>query len=248
MTSKEDTKDENRKILYTYWNELPFLKTLESLKQLTEINTGIKGFIIKYIRDGVEDEFGRMNNLCRRHAFTAKELHDAFVKKHGLKKRYSYSTFHFHVNTLVEEGFLKEVAKILEGRHYRTYYGRTAIAFSSVEDNALASEARPLIFDPIKDFIKEMNPEMDPNHISHLIDEHLELLQDFYFRIHSWMRDKYPQLYNAKVDINLFMDILAHYALFHEELAANLNSLGSLMGLDQIMKYNRYKTDDEDLK
>nr|QEE17305.1 hypothetical protein DSAG12_03138 [Candidatus Prometheoarchaeum syntrophicum] len=40
-----------------------------------------------------------------------------------------------------------------------------------------------------------MNPEIDSETIDQLVDENLLSLQDFYFNLFSWIKDKYPLLY-----------------------------------------------------
>ena len=140
MVPQNTTNEEKKKSMYTYWHKLPYFKTMDSsnLSQVEE--SEVRNFIIKYIRDGIEDKFGKTHNLSRRHAFAAKELHTAYTKTRKDQK-YSQSNFHFHIKNLVESGYLHEIAKILEGRHYNTYYGRTAIAFIGQYDNILTDTA-----------------------------------------------------------------------------------------------------------
>lgn len=239
---------EERKKLYLYWHDLPFIKSIDTMKQFIDMESGIKGFILKYIRDGVEDDFSREHNLCRRHAFTAKELNNAFKKESKLQKNYSSANFHFHLKSLIEDGFVQEIAKILEGRHYRTYYGRTAKTFSKTEDNILSSEMRDIFFDSFKNFIKEQNSDLEFSYINELVEENIRLLQDFYFRIISWIKDKYPYFYNSRTDLLLLVNIVGSYSLFHEELAENLKKIGDLIGLNQIMKYKIIETQIEEEK
>ncbi|MDF1541445.1 MAG: hypothetical protein P1Q69_21275, partial [Candidatus Thorarchaeota archaeon] len=86
MKSEKDTMDEVRKILYTYWHELDFFSEKDSTNIDQVRQSKVKWFIIKFIRDGIEDEFGRANNLSRRHAFSAKELHEAYIKSPSSEK------------------------------------------------------------------------------------------------------------------------------------------------------------------
>jgi hypothetical protein len=247
MTPKDTTVEDNRRSLYTYWDSLQFSKNVNSSNLFLVQQSVVKSFIIKYIRDGIEDEFGKLNNLSRRHAFTVNELHEAYEKK-SIDQKYSLSNFHFHIKRLVEDGYIREIAKILEGRHYQAYYGRTAITFNILYDDLLSAKMRQNIFDPMQDLIKEMNPELEIDYISQLFDENLRLLQDFYDRVRSWVKDKYPQLYKSRLDLAAFTRMVAHYSIFHEKLSDNLNKIGSLIDLDQIMNYNRYRVENEELK
>jgi hypothetical protein len=79
MKSDNATMDEARKKLYTYWHELDFFSEKESTYIGQVRQSEVKWFIIKFIRDGIADEFGKENDLPRRHAFSAKELHEAYI-------------------------------------------------------------------------------------------------------------------------------------------------------------------------
>ncbi|MHA1909710.1 MAG: hypothetical protein ACW98Y_20595, partial [Candidatus Thorarchaeota archaeon] len=240
MTAPDPATEELRKSLYTYWHELPYFKTIDTSIQTQVEESEVGSFIIKYIRDGIEDKFGNANNLLRRHAFTAKELHAAY-KKERKGQKYSQSNFHFHIKNLVESGHLKEIAKILEGRHYNTYYGRTAIAFIGQYDNILTESTVHDMWNPLKQLMKDMNPEINSDVINQLVDENLLAMQDFYFRVFSWVQDKYPLLYKSKVDLHLFITMVGHYASFHKEFAGISKKIGSLLDLDKIMSYEQYQ-------
>ncbi|MGY5874222.1 MAG: hypothetical protein RTU30_00625 [Candidatus Thorarchaeota archaeon] len=244
MTSPDSTTEEKMKSLYTYWHELPYYKTIDSTKLAQVEESEVGSFIIKYIRDGIEDKFGRANNLSRRHAFTAKELHAAY-RKRKKRQKYSQSNFHFHIKNLVESGHLKEIAKILEGRHYNTYYGRTAIAFIGQYDNILTESTVQDIWGPLRQLMKDMNPEIDSDMIDQLVDENLLSMQDFYYRIFSWVKDKYPLIYKSKVDLQIFLRVVGHYSFFHKKFAGVSKKIGSLLDLDKIMSYERYPFENE---
>ncbi|NHJ48916.1 MAG: hypothetical protein FK733_14115 [Asgard group archaeon] len=243
MTSQDSETKEKKKSLYTYWHKLPYFKTMDESNFAQVEESEVRSFIIKYIRDGIEDEFSRTNNLSRRHAFTAKELHAAYTKIKDQK--YSQSNFHFHIKSLVEDGYLKEIVKILEGRHYITYYGRTAISFIGQYDNILTATTTQDMFSPLKQLMKNMNPEIDPETIDQLVDENILSMQDFYYRLFSWVEDKYPLLYKSKIDIKKFLRIVGHYSFFHKEFGKISEKIGSLLDLDKIMNYERYPVENE---
>ena len=243
--SNQDIEAEEKKILlYTYWNTLPHFKTMESSNFSQMEESKVKSFILKYIRDGLEDDFGKKFQLSRRHAFKAKELHTAYLKKYQ-SQEYSLSNFHFHIKSLVKDGYLKEIIKLLEGRHYVAYYGRTALNFLPEYDNILTDPNIQEVFGPLKLLAKDMNPEIDSETIDQLIDENLLLIQDFYFRLFSWLKDKYPLLYKSKVDIRKLVDVIGHYAFFHNKFARSSEKIGILIGLDKIMEYERFQVEKE---
>lgn len=244
MMSENATMDEVRKTLYTYWHELGFYSEKESTNIEQVRQSEVKWFIIKFIRDGIEDEFGKEHDLTRRHAFSAKELHEAYTNSSAGEKC-SLSNFHFHVKGLVEHGYLKEVAKILEGRHYVTYYGRTSIVFADQFDDPLQSKMDQDFFDPLKRIIKDMNPDLEARYVDQLVDDNLSSIQDFYSRLFSWMKVKYTHLYKSKVDLHAFTSIVGHYAFFHKDLNKSSKEIASLIGLDKIMKYEQYGLDQE---
>ncbi len=240
MKSEKATMDEVRKILYTYWHELDFFSKKESTNIGQVRQSEVKWFIIKFIRDGIEDGFGKENNLSRRHAFSAKELHEAYINNTA-GERCSLSNFHFHIKSLVEHGYLMEVAKILEGRHYTTYYGRTSIAFIDQYDDPLQSKLDQGFFDPLKRVIKDMNPDLEFDHISQLVDNNLSAIRDFYSRLISWIEVKYAHLYKSKIDLDMLMNIVGHYSFFHKDLNKSSKEIASLLDLDKIMRYEQYE-------
>ena len=247
MDSKKNTIEVKKKSLYTYWHKLPYFITIDSSIHSQVEESEVRSFIIKYIRDGLEDEFGKKNNLDRRHAFTAKELHAAYSEKVNIQK-YSLSNFHFHIKNLVKDGYLKEVAKILEGRHYITYYGRTAIAFIGQYDNILTASITQEVFGPLKQLLKNMNPDLDTETINQLVDENILSMQDFYYRFFSWVEENYPLLYKSKVDIKNLLNIVGHFSFFHKEFGKSSEKIGSLLDLDNIMSYERYQIKKEKSK
>ena len=247
MSSKDVTIEEQKKSLYSYWRDLPYFKTMDTIIHSHVEESEVKSFIIKYIRDGIEDEFGKANNLSRRHAFTASELHKAYTEKQKGQK-YSQSNFHFHIKKLVEDGYLIEIAKLLEGRHYITYYGRTAIAFIGQYDNILTEITVQDIWDPLRQFITAMNPTTDSDTINQMVDKHILLMQDFYYRLFSWIEDKYPMLYKSKVDLKIFLTIAGHFSFYHTDFRKISEELGSLLELDKIMSYERYQLNNKNSK
>ena len=244
MPLKDIEVEEKKKLLYTYWHKLPYLKTMESANFSQVEESEVRSFIIKYIRDGLEDEFSKKFHLARRHAFTAKELHTAYSKKENSQK-YSLSNFHFHIKSLVEDGYLEEIAKILEGRHYIAYYGRTAIIFIGQYDDILTNSSAQDVFGPLRQIAKDMNPEIESETIDQLIDENLLSFQDFFFRLFSWIKEKYPLLYESKVDIKKFVEVIGYYAHFHKKFAEISDKIGALIDLDKIMEYERYNAENE---
>ncbi|MFW9926850.1 MAG: hypothetical protein ACFFDM_08795 [Candidatus Thorarchaeota archaeon] len=242
MTSEKSTMNEVRKTLYTYWHDLDYFTKMESTYIGHVRQSEIKWFIIKFIRDGIEDEFGKKNNLSRRHAFSAKELYEAYLKS-SAGERCSLSNFHFHIKDLVDHGLLREVAKILEGRHYVTYYGRTSIAFLDQYDSPLQSKIGQDFFEPLKMVIQDMNPDLEVEYINQLVDDNLASLVDFYSRFISWIEVKYPHLYKSKIDLDMFMNIVGHFSFFHKDLYKSSKKIASLIDLDKIIKYERYELD-----
>ncbi len=239
MKAEKATMDEVRKTLYTYWHELDFFTEKESTNIEQVRQSEVKWFIIKFIRDGIEDEFGKENDLSRRHAFSAKELHEAYTNS-SAGEGCSLSNFHFHIKGLVEHGYLKEVAKILEGRHYVTYYGRTSIVFADQYDDPLQSKMNQGFFDPLKRIIKDMNPDLEAGYINQLVDDNLSSIQDFYGKFFSWMKANYPHLYKSRADLDTLTRTIGHYSFFHKDLYKSSKEIASLIGLDKIMKYEQY--------
>lgn len=242
--SKEKIREEKRKLLYTYWNELQFTKIVDYASYDLLVRSEVKNFIIKYLRDGLVDDFGKEHNLSQRHAFSAKELHDAFSRQ-PKTKHYSPANFHFHIKSLLNDGFVKEVSKILEGRQYISYYGRTAITFTFNYDNHIGDIMQKAIFSPMKLLIKELNPEMESDQIEELMNSNLKNIKDYFFRVRLWMKEYYTQLYNSKLDLHIFFEMIGIYSFLHKDLFEDMSKISSLIKLDQLMKYDAEEVENE---
>ncbi|MCY3410522.1 MAG: hypothetical protein INQ03_02690 [Candidatus Heimdallarchaeota archaeon] len=228
MVSTEETPSKELEILYTYWENIPFKKKFTTNNFLQTTQSHIKSFIIKYIRDGIEDEYSINNRLPRRHAFTVKEIYEAYQKQEK-KQKYSLSNFHFHIKKLIEDGYIQEITKILHGRHYVIYYGRTAIIFNSQFDQDFSLMTSKTFYDPLKDLIKEMHPKMEIGKINSIVDDNQNLLADYYQKIEIWMQKKYPHLYSSQVDLMDFMTFAAHFALTDRKFADSLEQIATLI-------------------
>lgn len=224
----------SRTILYTYWHKLPFQKMVDAASYFRMSRSDVKSFMIKYIRDGIEDDFGISNNLQRRHAFSAKELKQAY-SSNPLAQKYSTSNFHFHIKGLVEDGFLQVVNKLLEGRHYVAYYGRSAISFTPHYDEVMSSTVSQNITGPLKLIIKERHPHVDPKSIDSIFDENIMLMKDVYAAFDKWQQAMYPQVYRSRLDLEAFTSYAAHFAGINQSMANNLATIGNLLGLSDYL-------------
>ena len=252
MTNNSKIKDkkvknviQQRKNLYNYWKDLPFSKNINNDAFFQTKESEIKSFIIKYIRDGIDDEFGKENNLSRRHAFSIREIYDAFNTQSKQKKRYSLSNFHFHFKILVQEGFLKEVEKILEGRQYQSYYGRTAITFNFFFNESVSDQVKKSIYNPIINLIKAFNPDLKNDLINKQIEKNFELLKDYFTRIILWYKTYYTECYKAKIDLQSFLDIATYFAFFQPNLYKSFENIGSFINLNKIMQFSQEEVESE---
>lgn len=236
--------DYQRKKLYTYWNELPFSKTIDKDIFFQNQRSKVKSFIIKYIRDGVEDNFSKKHHLSRRHAFSVKEIFEAY-KLSSKGEKYSVSNFHFHIKNLVTDGYLREVLKILEGRQYISYYGRTAITFNIFMNNQFSDEMKERMFAPFSNLIKQFHPDVEEGALSNLQDDNFEFLTDYFYRIRLWYKANYQAFYDARIDLLSFLDLLPYYAFFQPRFFDHLKKVGSLINLDEIMSYSHEDIDKE---
>ena len=54
-------------------------------------------------------------------------------------------------------------------------------------------------------------------------------------------KDKYPEIYESKLDLRVFTDSLAQYSMFHKKYSDVSKKIGSLLGFDNLMDYDRYE-------
>jgi hypothetical protein len=243
MVQNIKTNDE-RKLLYTYWHDLPFLKKVDPSSLFHLQRSDVKNFILKYLRDGKEDEYGRKSGLARRHAFSVKELHIAFTSLYN-EKKYSESNFHFHIKNLIEEGYVKIISTILENRHKVTYYGRTAVIFDMPYNASSRDHYDKTIFNPMKDVLKAMNPNLDSKKIDQLVNNNQKFIEDYFNRLYSWLKEKYHNFYDSNLDLMSFMLIALQFSMYHKELSFNAKTISDLLSLDKIETYEPYQAEQE---
>ena len=111
---------ENR--IYSFWQTIPLVKKMDDEK-FNHLKQGTRQKIVEILRTGIDDN---SSNHKKRYALTANEI-QLLLTNDGLKT--SLQNTYFHLNILLEEGFITEIAILKDGRFNKRYYGRTAKLF-----------------------------------------------------------------------------------------------------------------------
>jgi hypothetical protein len=233
-----------RDIFYTYWQDLPFTKDVSMDDYRNLLDNPIRQYILTTMSKGVEDEYGQSFHDKRRHAFSIKELHQMYSEKNTYGKM-TVQNFHFHMKTLLDLGLVKEFKqKILEDRHYVTYYGRTTKMIENFDVGQSFKAWQKSRIGPLKQMISQLNPDADEQEISDRLDDYLQHVLDYYLRMYSWMEQNYQNFYDAGMDIQQFVFMAMNFSVFDEELQEDARYIAQMLNLDNINDYPPYNPEE----
>ncbi|NHJ47002.1 MAG: helix-turn-helix transcriptional regulator [Asgard group archaeon] len=212
-----DTKD--RKILYTFWDDLPEQIILvdyedDFLKHFAR--KAANGILGKGIREKLPN-----GEIVTRKALNAqeilREINDTLDLKFKIpeeRKKYDISlhSLYFHLQKLEEVGFIKTIAILKEGRHNVAYYARPAkvVLFkdSFAEDEKISSG-----FTSMMKLITTLNPEIDPRKFDKFKDRFNEINKKSLDQIQRKIAQFQDQIYEANIDPN---DIQRFFTLLNQ--------------------------------
>ncbi|MFX1538137.1 MAG: hypothetical protein ACFFDI_28410, partial [Promethearchaeota archaeon] len=123
MTGESNEKQEWFQI-YEFWKDVPMFLEVEEEVFKKIVLQKFREAILTTLRKGITDDFTEKYNLPRRHAMSALELLPFLREK--LQYNVRLSNVYFHLEKLEKANLIRKIAKRLEGKHFVTYYGRTA--------------------------------------------------------------------------------------------------------------------------
>ncbi|MHA2232333.1 MAG: hypothetical protein ACXAB4_07565, partial [Candidatus Hodarchaeales archaeon] len=144
-TSSKAKRKENEEYqtLYDFWESLPNVTFIEITGKNYKSHP-VRPAIMAILREGIiEEGDNKEAEGKRRYGLNSQEILDLLNEKdekirgkYGLNDEklrdfipISKTNLYFHLDKLEKAGFIKEIAKILEGRHKVAYYGRTSRIF-----------------------------------------------------------------------------------------------------------------------
>lgn len=154
----------------------------------------VRPAIMKILRAGIPDEkeAGRL-----RHALNTKEIRRTLLDRDGIKM--SQHNLYFHLNKLEEIGYIKVVARLLEGRHNVAYYGRTARTILR-RDTEESLEKYERWFQEMGRLAKSKKPEFDMDRLEGLAEEYLGIMRRRDRAQGEWMASNEESIYEGGID------------------------------------------------
>ena len=202
-----EERDE-RQVLFEYWRDLKRIQLMDVPSDIIESHP-VRPAIMKILRAGIPDE-GESGRL--RHALNTKEIQRALLDRDGIKM--SQHSLYFHLKKLEEIGYIKVVARILEGRHNVAYYGRTSRALLR-RDPEESLEKYEKWLQEMGRLVKAKKPEFDVEQLKGLAEEYLGIMRRRDRALGEWMASNEELIYEAGIDsYSLFkfiqaMDVVA---------------------------------------
>jgi DNA-binding MarR family transcriptional regulator len=184
---------EDRSVLFEYWRDLPLVQIHDLPSEIIESHR-VRPAIMKILRAGIPDEkeSGRL-----RHALNTKEIRRTLLDREGIKM--SQHNLYFHLNKLEEIGYIKVVARLLEGRHNVAYYGRTARSILR-RDTEESLEKYERWFQEMGKVAKVKRPEFDMARLEGLAEEYLEIMRRRDRAQGEWMASNERLIYEGEID------------------------------------------------
>jgi hypothetical protein len=193
--------------LYTFWQEIPIIKYFNpDLFDMT--GQTIRVIILDRLREGFVDIYGKENGLPKRHAFCGKELRDHIQLKLGYNSKISISLVYFHLNKLIENGFVKILGYITEtdhsGRKHRIkYYARTAKLFLFGEDKDFEREKEEK--EMVRQIVRKLNPSYDLDVLETQLETYYDKEHEARQEQIAWIKKNYNALIELDID---FMELI----------------------------------------
>ena len=193
--------------LYSFWKSIPLIKRMEPEK-FDHVKQVTRSKIIEILRKGIEDA---NSDVKKRYALNAQEIQEILTKE-GLKT--SLQNTYFHINILLEEGFIQEITILKEGRFNKRYYGRTAKLFLFTSYSNNIQEKMEEGIKQFSELINVINDEKSENHVENMIEEFLNNQLNYYYELETLINAWFEK--NAEKFIEHDLDVKETYQMIFE--------------------------------
>lgn len=217
-------ENDKKKELYNFWRSIPLIKRM-SKEEFEAIRQETRNAIIELLRTGIKDEKSENN---QRYALNAQEIQE-YLNAKGIKT--SLQNCYFHLNILINGGFIKEIAILKEGRFNKRYYGRTAKLFldmgfaNNIEDKI--EEGKEIFLNLIK-IANSKEPENAKEVVGLFLNEKWEFFVKIEDRLDKWFKDNAEALIDSNIDVKDTYELLLNLVLMGKDTPIN-NNLTSLL-------------------
>jgi len=219
-----DEKDE-RRVLFEYWRDLPLVQIHDVPSEIIESHR-VRPAIMKILRVGIPDE--RESGKLR-HALNTKEIKKTLSDRLGIKM--SQQNLYFHLKKLEEIGYIKVVAKILEGRHNVAYYGRTARTILR-RDTEESLEKYERWFQEMGRLAKAKRPEFELDQLEGLAEDYLGIMRRRDRAQGEWMASNEEMLYEGGIDIYSIFKFIKAMDVMDPEYIGFIKKVRELLEID----------------
>jgi len=219
----------------SYWQEIDIIKQFEAEELEGALDQPVRKAIINILSEGREiiDKEGNSRVL---RVMNASQLLERINKIAEEPNKYNVepikrSNLYYHINALVERGFISEVGLIPKKNRLISYYGRTARVFLLNYDY----DKKPPILkdDVLPSLMRSINEDLSDEEINGIIDK-LNLMYDEVDTepIYSWVEENEKALRNSEIDIRTLHNIFYKILAFDDETIAAMRKFAEAMKLD----------------
>lgn len=216
----EETPED--KVLLEFWKTVPVLKTISYEIYQNIGNHSIRDLIIAMLRNGVKTEGGI------RHALSAQELLpyiNEHLKSEGQDKPLKLTALYYHLKKLEDDGLIIEVHKILRGKKYVRYYGRTAKLFIADSEGKSYKNKDKLI-----ELFNYFGADQD--HVEQLINDFQNKKEARFNMGVEWIREHEDAINFVGIDVLTLLKIIETILPWTEEEVSLSRQLCGILGLD----------------
>lgn len=211
---------QKKELLFEHWHQIPAVQ-YHGTEKFEVMKHQIRASFLKALRKGIKD------GEKTRHALTLKEIQPMINEDLDRDKdKIPLTTLYYHKDILEDEGLIKEVLTVREGKTQSTYYGRTAKGYvHNVQDKLDVP-------DPLKKIIFAKNPGIRDEDLEDLINHLVQHMNEVNKRIEKWIDDNQQFIAEHELDVldiyEMFTKLLPPTGA-HKEL---LSRLSELIGFD----------------
>ncbi|MHA2246693.1 MAG: hypothetical protein ACXADY_17250 [Candidatus Hodarchaeales archaeon] len=182
-----------------HWQKIPVIKEIPEPMPLKLVKQEVRSEILNVLRKGIEEYDEKQNLVEIRHVFSAKELHKLI--KESLSIKIKISNVYFHLNKLIDKGYVQIVTSIKEGRQITHFYGRTARLFlwmgEPLDTTDVTDESK---FSDFIIILKRFNPDLTSETVNNLFRSFLQVRQETHDRAKRWMEKNLEIVTELNVD------------------------------------------------
>ena len=191
--------------LKQYWNELPLIKKIDREKDFQFLTNDNRAKIISVLSKGKKDT--ENNKEFIRHALTVQEI-QAQIKEQ-FKYDITETNTHFHIQKLIDKGFIQEVLEIKTGRRPKKFFGRTAKIFLSSGESPKVNIEDDDFTKRLIDLIARINPKLKKEDLLPKFEDMFRKKTELGMeKIGDWMEKNNSQILESEIEFKeLFLYI-----------------------------------------